>query len=358
MDSMIKDIARLVVTQQPPAIWYKDIGGKKDTFMSFDVKLEGALSKDMQWELHLDLFFEDRRRVEDKFQSILKTQHSPASPPIVSCDNREIEFKFRIEKVSKNFMGQKFRVRCYAKPLHPPGFESVDKNYSFSAPALNDIYSNPIDSRSKRPSGRSRSPVPRSKRQRLAPPTAGDNEDMERVISELQRTQEKLSQTQGALSKMVMVLQQCVTRLGAVEAATERTVAAAPAQDSNKPPPLKRQRSKTRVIFRTEDDKDAFFSVMDDGAGDTKIETMPIPSLLRQFSEEYASSKGEYPLLETGQGILPPRISPEDLNQFLDSIPTLPGSLPGVPSIDRMNTPSFGTAPSPSNGDSKLTDGS
>jgi len=333
----LSNIARLAVKRQPPAIWYKDIGGKKDTFMSFVVALEGDVSSDLQWEAHLDLYFEDRRRVEDKFQTILKTQHSPASPPIINSINREVDFKFRIEKVSKNFMGQKFRVRCYARPLHPPGFEGVVKSVpNLTSPELNEVYSNPIESRSKRPSaGRSRSPGPRKRARQSA---KDDNDDMERVITELQNTQEKLAQTQGALSKMVMVLQQCVTRLGAVEAATERSASNEGNKDPAKPPPLKRQASKSRHVFRTEDGAGCFFNVIDDGTKpeDTKAGIMPIPPLLRQFSQEFASSKGDYPLLETGQGVLPPRIAPDDLNNFLNN-------LPGVPGVDRSLTPSFVT---------------
>mmetsp|Transcript_39248 Transcript_39248/g.76161 ORF Transcript_39248/g.76161 Transcript_39248/m.76161 type:complete len:372 (+) Transcript_39248:77-1192(+) len=347
----LSNIVRLAVRRQPPEIWYKDIGGKKDTFMSFVVALEGSVSNDLQWELHLDLFFEDRRRVEDKFQTILKTQHSPASPPIINSTNREVDFKFRIEKVSKNFMGQKFRVRCYARPLHPPGFEGVAKSVpNLTSPELNEVYSNPIESRSKRPSaGRSRSPGPRKR----ARQSREDNDDMERVITELQNTQEKLAQTQGALSKMVMVLQQCVTRLGAVEAATERSACHEVKEgnkDTAKPPALKRQQSKSRHVFRTEDGAGCFFNVIDDGTKieDGKAGIMPIPPLLRQFSQEFASSKGDYPLLETGQGVLPPRIAPDDLNNFLDN-------LPGVPGIDRSLTPSFITqmsqqSPSNANG--------
>jgi hypothetical protein len=136
---------------------------------------------------------------------------------------------------------------------------------------------------------------------------------------------------------MVMVLQQCVTRLGAVEAATEnralggfnaakamaQAAAGAPAQPNqggsvpqNNPPPLRRQQSKSKQIFRTDDNQDVFFNVMDDVQPQDQKQ-MKIPPLLRQFSQEYASSNGDYPLLETGHGILPPRIASNDLNLFL-----------------------------------------
>eukprot|EP00467_Chlorarachnion_reptans_P003959 CAMPEP_0114502166 /NCGR_PEP_ID=MMETSP0109-20121206/8908_1 /TAXON_ID=29199 /ORGANISM="Chlorarachnion reptans, Strain CCCM449" /LENGTH=107 /DNA_ID=CAMNT_0001679987 /DNA_START=21 /DNA_END=344 /DNA_ORIENTATION=+ len=73
---------------------------------------------------------------------------------------------------------------------------------------------------------------------------------------------------------------------------------------------------------------------MDDGTHveDQKINNVEIPVLLRQFSQEFQSTKGDYPILEPGHGILPPRISPDDLNMFLTGLTA------------RQNTPSLTTA--------------
>eukprot|EP00471_Norrisiella_sphaerica_P000251 CAMPEP_0184483582 /NCGR_PEP_ID=MMETSP0113_2-20130426/5265_1 /TAXON_ID=91329 /ORGANISM="Norrisiella sphaerica, Strain BC52" /LENGTH=251 /DNA_ID=CAMNT_0026864097 /DNA_START=297 /DNA_END=1049 /DNA_ORIENTATION=+ len=232
-------------------------------------------------------------------------------------------------------MGQKFRIRCVAKPRPPPGFEGVVPN--LNSPELNEVFSTPIESRSKRPSSgrqRSRSPAPR-KRPRGST-GAAESGDMDRILTELQNTQEKLATTQSALSKMVLVLQQCVTRLGAVEAATETKIRSSSGEmkeivEPAKPPPLKRQRSKT-MIFRTEDNQNVFFNVMDDGMNgeDSKLESsVQIPPLLRQFSQEFQSTTGDYPMLEPGDGILPPRIASGDLNSFLNHVP------------ERSNTPSL-----------------
>mmetsp|Transcript_2114 Transcript_2114/g.3044 ORF Transcript_2114/g.3044 Transcript_2114/m.3044 type:complete len:263 (+) Transcript_2114:145-933(+) len=229
-------------------------------------------------------------------------------------------------------MGQKFRVRCYANSLHPPGFEGISHAQSLASPDLVPVYSNPIESRSKRPSGRSRSPAPR-KRARTT--YTQESDGMDRIVNELSKTQEKLEQTQTALHKMVMVLQHCVTRLGAVEAATEQRSASSESKEAAivKPPAMKRQRSMTRKVFRTDDNNSAFFKVYEDGitpVNDTK-DVPAIPQLLRQFSQEFVNEKGEYPLLETGAGVLPPRISSTDLNTFLTDLP----------GVDRSLTPSF-----------------
>eukprot|EP00954_Amorphochlora_amoebiformis_P011004 860207-Amorphochlora_amoeboformis.AAC.1 len=152
-----------------------------------------------------------------------------------------------------------------------------------------------FQSRSKR-SGSNRAPSPSRKRRN---PPGADSADMERILSELRSTQEKLSQTQNAFTKMVMVLQQCVTRLGAVEEATERS-ASGSEKVPEKPegvPPLKRQRS---AVFKTSDNQRAFFNVMTDGTDkilprntkkDTKIGETSIPPLLRQFSQEFRDTK-------------------------------------------------------------------
>jgi len=151
---------------------------------------------------------------------------------------------------------------------------------------------------------------------------------MDKIVVELRKTQEKLATTQSALSKMVLVLQQCVTRLGAVEAATERSGSSESkgyeeADTAAKPPPLKRQRSKTKTVFRTEDNQQAFFNVMDDTEqpmSENKLGQMTIPPLLRQFSQEFRDSKGDYPVLEPENGILPHRIASGDLNFFLQNL--------------------------------------
>jgi len=51
-----------------------------------------------------------------------------------------------------------------------------------------------------------------------------------------------------------------------------------------------------------------------------KLGQMTIPPLLRQFSQEFRDSKGDYPVLEPENGILPHRIASGDLNFFLQNL--------------------------------------
>ena len=287
------------MTMQPPEIWYKVSGspsapenacstrpkqnrafctrdartlaGREKSSWRLGCNWKGTPPPDYRWALNVDLFFEDRKRVEEKFQSILATKHSRMSPPTVSVSNPIESVFFRIEKVSKNFASQRFRLRIKPKLVIPPGLENQIPE---GTGELNELYSRPIDSRSKPPS-RSRSSSPRPRKRART----GGSAHMSDALDEIRAHGAKLDQYQQTLKSMLSVLHQCVTRLGAVDEVTEANqimirhnqeladkkneafglrsgaagAATFPVTEVPAPPKVQRQRSFTKLCLNLDD---------------------------------------------------------------------------------------------------------
>ncbi len=306
--------------------------------MKLQVELEGVPPHDYQWELNTDLFFEDRKRVDEKFQSILTTKHSKMSPPTVSMSNPTASIEFRIEKVSKNFASQKFRLRIKPKLVIPPGLENQIPE---GTGELNELYSRPIDSRS-RPtsSSRARSSSPRPRKRARTGRSVETNDAIWDNLDKLYQSQKTIQSNQKTIQSMLSVLYQCVTRLGAVEKATEanhqimlrraqsladaeaklESSAAGPATlpGAKVPdlPKVEKQLSFTTLCLKG--DNDSKFPVpvhVPDGSPQ-----IDIPPVVRQYSQQYLSAMGDGPHILPPNKHFPARIASGDLELHLSTL--------------------------------------
>mmetsp|Transcript_27801 Transcript_27801/g.67608 ORF Transcript_27801/g.67608 Transcript_27801/m.67608 type:complete len:163 (+) Transcript_27801:461-949(+) len=116
---------------------------------------------------------------------------------------------------SKNFVNQKFRLRCHAQSEKNPK----------TKPRLNDVFSRPIESRSKRPQQLKSSCLRPPLRPTSRPSEVDDSRrNALRILlqSKLKDTKQKIIKTNEALHDANVLLQKFVKRLSSVEDATER----------------------------------------------------------------------------------------------------------------------------------------
>ena len=127
---------RLRITQQPPATWYKDEGGR-DKCISIHAVLVDADDRPVHGRevpLKVTLCYEGDEHMEVKNQSILKFP-SDTTVNRVGSDGT-VELKVRVEEVSKNHQKQAFVVRVAPDVVFSPTNHDIAADYTSAVTVL------------------------------------------------------------------------------------------------------------------------------------------------------------------------------------------------------------------------------
>jgi hypothetical protein len=203
---------RLRFVRNAPDLWYKDIGGKRQC-MELEVELVGKLPNGKKLTLATDLFYESGERVLDTWQTILTSLNSPYEPVTLQNSKPRCVLMMRIEKVSTNFQGQRFKIRV--RPDDSGGAQTY---------GVKPIFTTAIESKAKpkrvrkRPSGGPSAGGRRaSKRVRVSSARNGDGEREGAMEAAMDGLAAHLQRTEESLRDCVSVLARLTDRLAAVE---------------------------------------------------------------------------------------------------------------------------------------------
>ena len=127
---------RLRITQQPPATWYKDEGGR-DKCISIHALLVDSDDRPVHGRevpLKVTLCYEGDEHMEVKNQSILKFP-SETTVNRVGSDG-SVELKVRVEEVSKNHQKQAFVIRVAPDVVYSPTNHDIAADYTTAVTVL------------------------------------------------------------------------------------------------------------------------------------------------------------------------------------------------------------------------------
>ena len=127
---------RLRITQQPPATWYKDEGGR-DKCISIHALLVDSDDRPVHGRevpLKVVLCYEGDEHMEVKNQSILKFP-SETTVNRVGSDG-SVELKVRVEEVSKNHQKQAFVIRVAPDVVYSPTNHDIAADYTTAVTVL------------------------------------------------------------------------------------------------------------------------------------------------------------------------------------------------------------------------------
>lgn len=114
----------VVVVTQPEALFLKDVGGKK-SHLTMHLGLDGRVPEGAVVRLTAMLYYESKDLVEEAWQHVFQIMALGRSNVwVMSNTEEEAVIKFRIERVSSNFQGRKFRVGLDVQRVSRSGTET------------------------------------------------------------------------------------------------------------------------------------------------------------------------------------------------------------------------------------------
>jgi len=215
----------LKITKNPCTTWYKDVWGKKN-HMTVVVELVGKLNPKARFNVYSTLYFESGKPVSEEWQSILtvdNNRNGTNCPMQIDAQNRTLEIRFRIEKVSTSFMSQKFLLQIRAVPI-------ISNALDLSEPGAGQTlvaFSSPIESKAKpkrchvrhekkgpkRAGGLACGSTPKRRRRGVR-----EYEDaLDTATRLLEQTQARLASSEKTLELVVGRLEACVAQLNRME---------------------------------------------------------------------------------------------------------------------------------------------